>query len=177
MGFKMMRGIFPLGVILLSLLMFTHGCGEEPPPPPPRASIPPVAPKPPENPQEKAAVKEEVVYAYNPSGKRDPFRPLILPKRPEIEQKSAPLTPLQQYDLISLKLVGIIWGGELGTRALIIAPDGKGYIVEEETPIGKRNGKIAKITENTIIIEEKFTDFLNQIQTDTIVLEMKKKEG
>ena len=96
---------------------------------------------------------------YSSVGKRDPFRPLILvAEGPEEEGKEVcdperPREILESYDLMSLKLAGIIQGAKEPV-ALIEAPDGKGYTVSKNMHLGKRCGKIIDIQSDYLLVQE-----------------------
>lgn len=98
---------------------------------------------------------------YNPVGKRDPFRPLITIGATEAEMMAGEFCEperekefLEKYDLDTLKLTGIILG-EKGPLALIETPDGNGYTVYMNMYLGKRCGKISKIEDTHILLQEK----------------------
>lgn len=93
-------------------------------------------------------------YRYNPVGKVDPFKPLVKTESVKKQASSAPLTPLQQYHIAELKLVGIAGTGKK-RMAMIVDKKGRSYIVSQGTPIGQNNGKVAQILEDRIVIEEK----------------------
>ncbi len=109
---------------------------------------------------------------YNPEGKTDPFVPLFqIPteESPPVTQKpgkpnakSLPqcssATPLVQIGLSQLKLVGIIQAAS-GDRALVQEASDKGYVVKKDTCIGIHSGRVSKILNDRIIIEEKFEDY------------------
>jgi Tfp pilus assembly protein PilP len=105
------------------------------------------------------AGKEE--YNYDPSGRRDPFTPLIKPKGSSKADTNLP--PLQRVGLTELNLIGIIWGG-FGYTAMVRTPDGKGYAVRRGTRVGPNNGSVTKITENSVIVTERFTDIYGKEQ-------------
>ena len=67
---------------------------------------------------------------------RDPF------KRPEIETSQAtPRSDLERYQVDSFKMVAVLTG-PTRIRAMLLAPDGKTYMVNERMKIGTRNGVI-----------------------------------
>jgi type IV pilus assembly protein PilP len=97
--------------------------------------------------------KPAPVYRYNPAGRRDPFMPIIVKK--EVQK-------------------GIVWGG-FGYNAMIEAPDGKGYFVRTGTVLGPNRGVVKRITQSTVIIEEKYKTFSGEVQRKEIVVELRKK--
>lgn len=113
-------------------------------------------------------------YVYNPAGQRDPFHPLLMVKKPLVE--TAPLTPLQKYDLGQLRLIGVIIG--MGSpRAMVVAPDGKSYVLKPGTKVGKNGGKVVRITQRTVVVEERYQDYLGQVKTSVQKIQLPKQEG
>ncbi len=96
---------------------------------------------------------------YSSVGKRDPFRSLIaLDMGPEPDSKDIcdpdrPRELLENYDLLSLKLSGVIESAS-GPVALIEAPDGKGFTVSPGMYLGKRCGKVLGIERNFVVVKE-----------------------
>jgi Tfp pilus assembly protein PilP len=109
-------------------------------------------------------------YTFNPSNlKRDPFTP------PEVtpQDELAKLPEAERFDLREMKLVAILTG--MGTpQALISIPGGKSIIVQTGDKIGKRNGRIVKITSSEVEIKEQFKDFQGrpkEQQTSLVIAE------
>ena len=73
------------------------------------------------------------------------------------------LSPLQQFELTDLTLVGV-WQVKAGERkAMVLTPSGKnagaqGIIVKVGDPIGSRGGKVAKIDSESISVREFMLD-------------------
>jgi Tfp pilus assembly protein PilP len=117
--------------------------------------------------------KPLTVYSYKPAGKRDPFSPLI------VKEDSKALTgerpPLERYNLYEFKLSGIVWGG-FGYNAMLEGPDGKGYFVHVGTILGQNKGIVKRITQHTMVIEEKFKTISGETDRKEIVIELRKKQ-
>jgi type IV pilus assembly protein PilP len=97
-------------------------------------------------------------YTYDPTGKRDPFRPFNLKVEKKTEVPPEELTPLQRYNLSQLKLTAIIYDSEKGTGiAMVEAPDKKGYNVIVGSEIG--GGKVVRINETDVQVEMSYEDF------------------
>ena len=120
-------------------------------------------------------------YRYQPDGRRDPFESLVKEKPPEgplepvIDDGTRPRGPLERFDISALKLVGILWG-ELGRRALIRAPDNKGYFVTVGTYMGENGGQVIGINDDRLMIEEKYKDTEGNIVGKTLNLPLRRKE-
>jgi type IV pilus assembly protein PilP len=88
--------------------------------------------------------------------RRDPFRPFTLNLRATVRRRDN-LSPLERYELGHLKLVGIVWNTKNPT-ALVEDASGLGYTVRVGTPIGANEGRVVKITPNTVAVEEEYID-------------------
>lgn len=130
--------------------------------------------------QEAVAVLDEN-YRYEARGRRDPFESLVkeTPPVPELSrlrvESKRPLGPLERFDISALKLVGILWG-ELGRRALIRAPDDKGYFVTVGTYMGQNGGQIIDIENDRLVVEEQYQDLEGKIVGKTLMLPLRRKE-
>ncbi len=113
-------------------------------------------------------------YTYFPAERRDPFAPVLLDgQRPTKDNPSLP--PLQRLALADLNLIGIVWGN-FGYTAMLQAPDGKGYMIRRGTKVGPNNGVVSAITENAVVIEERFTDIYGKKQVREYVKRLHEKE-
>lgn len=112
-------------------------------------------------------------YTYDPSGRRDPFKPVGLEKPPP-DNPDTP--PLLRVGLTELNLIGIMWGG-FGYTAMVQTPDGKGYTIRRGTRIGPNNGVVSAITENSIIVKEQYRDVYGKEQVREYIKHLHTKEG
>lgn len=126
------------------------------------------------SPEQVVALQKEMLHAvltdafrYRPLGLVDPFVPFIEPGTtvtetyPEAEKEPSPipmagfpLTPLQKMSLGELErgLKAILWG-EMGSRALIEDASGKGYIVQEGTPVTP-DGLVERIYKDAVVVRQ-----------------------
>ncbi|MNJ92474.1 Pilus assembly protein, PilP [compost metagenome] len=112
-------------------------------------------------------------YVYDPTGKRDPFKPFKEFRAPKDgDPKVVALEPLQRWDLDRLQIVGILW--EVKTpRAMVKDPDGAVYTIIKNSKIGRSEGFVAAIREGeVVVIETQYTD--GEPIKETRVLEFKK---
>jgi type IV pilus assembly protein PilP len=165
-----------------ALCWFFISCGRSEPLPVAKAPVPAPASVPKTDvaavvatPVALEANKIETLFQYNPEGRRDPFKSIIVSSE---KQKSVEnLPPLQRKEVSELKLIGIVWGG-FGYGAVIQTPDGKGYAVRKGTRVGLNNGTISQITDKEIVIKEKYLDMFNEPKMKEIVMELHpRKEG
>jgi type IV pilus assembly protein PilP len=111
---------------------------------------------------------------YDPSGRRDPFAPIVQELQPG--KTDANLPPLQRVTLTELNLIAIIWGA-YGYTAMVQTPEGHGYTVRRGTRIGQNSGVVSAITERGIIVQERFTDVYGKKQEREYVKLLHPKEG
>lgn len=121
------------------------------------------------------SVPEGVVGSgYDPSGRRDPFAPIIQELQPGKTDSTLP--PLQRVTLTELNLIAIVWGA-YGYTAMVQTPDGYGYTVRRGTRVGQNNGVVSAVTERGIIVQERFTDVYGKKQEREHVKLLHPKEG
>lgn len=111
---------------------------------------------------------------YDPSGRRDPFAPIIQELQPGKVDMTLP--PLQRVTLTEINLIAIVWGA-YGYTAMVQTPEGHGYTVRRGTRIGQNNGVVSAITERGIIVQERFTDVYGKKQEREYVKLLHPKEG
>ncbi len=112
-------------------------------------------------------------YVYEASGRRDPFRPLVMPKV-EAVAKVRPKTGLASLEVNELKLVGIVWG-QRGYFALVEAPTGAGYVVRANDVIGE-DAHVTKISPEGVQIQVKTAASGPQGATKSRVVELRLKK-
>lgn len=91
-------------------------------------------------------------FQYDPVGKRDPFAPFSPPKI-GTQGMVGPVFPLQRFSIEQLKLQGIIWDVN-SPKALVLDPSNRAHIIVKDDRIGQRNGYVAQIREDEVIIVE-----------------------
>ena len=113
-------------------------------------------------------------FGYDPSGRRDPFAPVVQQLQPG--KMDVNLPPLQRVNLTELNLIAIVWGA-YGYTAMVQTPEGYGYTVRRGTRLGQNNGVVSAITERGIIVQERFTDVYGKKQEREYVKLLHPKEG
>lgn len=164
--------------VSLCLLVFLGGCdffisgsGE--------TAAPPQQMTPPAPPAEKTSKLDQAIeaqdsYAYNPIGKRDPFRSFLASG--ERAGDDVPQTPLQRYEIDQYTLVGIIWGVER-PRALVQDPEGVGHVMEVGTYIGKNWGKVTRISSESVVVTEEYQTMRGELVVNDIRLTLPVTDG
>ncbi len=92
-------------------------------------------------------------YFYDPTGKRDPFKPYKAVSISSGPIKDVVLEPLQRFDLDKLQIVGILWDVR-SPRAMIKDPDGAVHTIIKNTKMGRSEGFVAAIREGEIVVVE-----------------------
>jgi type IV pilus assembly protein PilP len=110
---------------------------------------------------------------FDPTGRRDPFRP---PRASAMTRTGEPPTPLQRYEIGQLKLVAIIYD-TAQPRAVVEDDQGLGYIVRVGTAIGANGGRVRDIERGRVLIEEDSVDFYGESHLSNVVMELRTAEG
>ncbi|HZC80245.1 MAG TPA: pilus assembly protein PilP [Nitrospiraceae bacterium] len=113
-------------------------------------------------------------HSYDPSGRRDPFMPVL--QQLGLGAIDPTLPPLQRVGLTEMNLIAVIWGA-YGNTAMVQTPDGNGYTVRRGTRIGPNNGVVSAVTEKGIVVQERFTDVYGSKQEREYVKLLHPKEG
>jgi type IV pilus assembly protein PilP len=113
-------------------------------------------------------------FAYDPVGRRDPFRSFVLDRLRE--QAGETKGPLEEYDLMQLQVAGLVWKAEK-RRALVIDPSGQGYVVQEGDRIGKNNGRVLEIGDSSMRVREEYVDFHGEATTKEIDMRIRQSQG
>lgn len=121
-------------------------------------------------------------YSYNPRGVSDPFVPFVQStveeEKPEKNEPQRPLTPLEKVEVNQLELVGIIWSLDPAgsPSAMVELPNGKGFIVNKGTTVGRNQGKITAIQPGRIIVQEEVTNIFGVTEEKQTTLELRPEQ-
>lgn len=150
--------------------MLVWGCSSETPAPQPMArTAPTVAPAA----ADAAGATTVAEYVYDPN-KRDPFRSFVRGVYGKDEEQVT--TPLERFDLSQLELSAIVWGLDV-SRALILDPSGKGYIVSNGAMLGKNKGRVVSIGDNVVVVKETYVDSFDRATTKAVEMRLRNTEG
>ncbi len=94
-------------------------------------------------------------FVYDPTGKRDPFRPFTV-KQDILVNESAP--PLLRYDISQFRVAAVLTDSKGGRFAMVEDATGIGYPVHVDDKIGLNNGKVIKIEPGQIEVLETVTN-------------------
>ncbi len=178
------NSLYLLMLAITPLSGYLAGCKKDAPPPPPAA---PVAAKPaavPAKPVQKpvssvVSLPSVPVNQFDFSKKKDPFKPYVAAKPveslPTQKQKIREGLPIHQYDVSQFKLIGVVTGaGE--SKAMVVAPNGKGYVLKTGMSIGKNDGKVTSITSAGVAVTEQFKDDNGKVRREVIKIALPRKQ-
>lgn len=114
-------------------------------------------------------------YVYNPEGKRDPFRSILLDLA-NAEQSDIPRAPLEQFELQQLALSAIIWETNR-PRAMVTDPGGKSFVIMKGSRIGKNLGRVVHIGDNLVLVKETYVDFAGEQSTKDVEMRIRRRQG
>jgi len=80
--------------------------------------------------------------------------------------------PLEDFDLSTLKLVAIMKMGQQRV-AMVEDPEGKGHIVRRGNYMGKNNGRVEKITDDSVYLVEQVVNPAGDIVDRQVTLTLK----
>ncbi|HSB70599.1 MAG TPA: pilus assembly protein PilP [Candidatus Methylomirabilis sp.] len=164
-----------IGLIVALGVGGCSGGGSPSAPPTPRPAQPSAA-KPAAPPVAPAPAPATAEYAYETKGRRDPFRPLILPKKAEAKVPTRPKSEREALQVNELKLAGIIWERS-GAYALVETTTGRGYVLRVNDRFGEDFGvRVAKITPDAVTFELKPAIPGPQAQARLMELRLRKEE-
>ncbi len=107
---------------------------------------------------------------YDVAAHRDPFEP------PRLSGTTNARTPLENYQLGQLKLVGVVAQPPEGYRAMVEDSAGLGYIITTGTPIGSSGGVVRSIEPRRVVIEESTRDFYGDMKPKEVVMELPQED-
>jgi len=171
-------------VSLLVVGLAFPGCKkkeEAPPLPPPKpAAKAPLSPV--QNQSTSAKAQGVAVQPLDFSTKKDPFKtymPESVASQPKVRHaevmRSEDLLPIQRYDVTKFRVTGVIAGLKENT-ALLVDPEGRGYVVREGMLIGNNDGRISRITPSAVEVVERYRDDNGHTRKRTIMLTLPKKK-
>jgi len=109
-------------------------------------------------------------YRYSAVGKKDPFRNYF-GDMASLNKEKKIVSELQNFDVTDVRLSAIVYG-ITDPIAVVIAPDGKSYIVKNGSFIGKNWGKISRILPDKLEIVETYKDPLGRKIINKLYLEL-----
>ncbi len=125
-------------------------------------------------------ISEEIDYEYQLENRTDPFMPFLTEKATasvsatdEIVDDDINLSGMRQFEPGQLSLVAILSSNSL-KMAMVEDVTGKGYIINEGTPIGRR-GVVTEIKEEQVYVTETARTRSGRELVNTIIMRLKKE--
>jgi len=121
------------------------------------------------------------VNKFDFSNKKDPFKPYGIvrasqaPSADNVHKRPLNALPIHSFDVGQFKLIGIVTGGRQ-SEAMVVDPNGKGYVIKVGMTIGKNEGLITSITNNGVDVVEQFRDDRGRVRKETIKITLPRKQ-
>ena len=119
------------------------------------------------------------VNQFDFSSKKDPFKPAIVATvvKPNNANNKNGIQglPILSFDVSQFKLIGIVTGAK-ENKAMVVDPNGKGYVVKTGMIIGKNEGRVTSINSNGVEVLEQFKDDNGRVRKDIIKLTLPRKQ-
>ncbi len=93
-------------------------------------------------------------------------------QRGRLQREDAGFNWLNLLGSLLLTVVAVVWGTGRA-RAMIEDPSGRGYIIQEGTPIGKNDGYVVKISDNSVLVEETYVGFSGEETNNEIEMRVR----
>jgi type IV pilus assembly protein PilP len=178
-----LRSLVAIGVVVTTLASCKKN--EQPTAPahpaPPKAAAPQQQ-KPVQKPVSSAlALSPAPVNQFDFSKKKDPFRPFVIVKAPQapsadnVSKMVRNALPIHSFDVSQFKLIGIVTS-DRQNKAMVVDPNGKGYVITVGMTIGKNEGLITSITNSGVDVVEQFRDDNGRVRKETIKITLPRKQ-
>ena len=176
-------------ISLLTVAMLVSGCNKNEKAAPIVAPPAPVVPKlqetrPIQNPLSTTSVKlppPRSVNQFDFSARKDPFKPAVV-----VKPATAPASngfkkallgglPIHSFDVSQFRLIGIVTSAK-DNQAMVVDPNGKGYVLKAGMTIGKNNGRVTAINNNGVEVVEQFKDDNGRVRKESIKITLPRKQ-
>lgn len=151
------------------------GCKKEQPPPPP---APVVIQKPKVVAQKPVSSVNAPLNLFDFSKKKDPFKPYVVAK-PDVSTKTArkpdtPALPIHSFALEQFRLIGVV-ADPNGSRAMVVDPAGKGYVLKVGMSIGSDEARVTRIDGAGVDVLRQFRDESGKTRKETVKIPLLRK--
>jgi type IV pilus assembly protein PilP len=172
--------------VLLCVATLVLGCNKKDQAavvPPTAAPVAPQAAKPVQKPVSSTVKLAQTpsVNHFDFSNKKDPFKPFV-PAKAAQSASAADLKktlhnglPIHSFDVSQFRLIGVVTGGK-ENQAMVVDPNGKGYVLKPGMSIGKNDGRITSITANGVDVLEQFKDDNGRVRKENIRITLPRKQ-
>jgi len=176
-------------VSLLTVAMLVYGCNKNEKSAPIAASPAPPSSKqqaarPIQKPQTSTSIKLSPPPTSNQfdfSGKKDPFKPdaalkqVTAPAPDDFKKNLQGRLPIHSFDVSQFRLIGIITSAK-ENKAMVVDPNGKGYVLKPGMTIGKNDGRVKAINSNGVDVVEQFKDDSGRVRKENIRITLPRKQ-
>jgi len=174
---------------LVIVATLVSGCNkkEQPAPvaaPTAPAQVQPQQVTPVQKPVSSASVKlapPQSLNQFDFSGKKDPFKPDIAvkvapaPSAGDLKRSLQAGLPIHSFDVSQFRLIGIMTGAK-ENQAMVVDPNGKGYVLKTGMTIGKNDGRVIAVTINGVDVVEQFKDDSGRVRKENIRITLPRKQ-
>ena len=115
------------------------------------------------------------------SGKKDPFKPdsalktATVPLPDDMKKALKGGLPIHSFDVSQFRLIGVITGAK-ENQAMVVDPNGKGYVLKTGMTIGKNDGRITAVNINGVDVVEQFKDDSGRVRKENIRITLPRKQ-
>jgi type IV pilus assembly protein PilP len=115
------------------------------------------------------------------SGKKDPFKPDIIVKAAptsalgDLQKALQTGLPIHNFDVSQFRLIGIVTGAK-ENQAMVVDPNGKGYVLKTGMTIGKNEGRVTAIGATGVDVVEQFKDDSGRVRKENIKITLPRKQ-
>jgi type IV pilus assembly protein PilP len=137
-----------------------------------------------QKPVSSAAIKlapPPVSNQFDFSGKKDPFKPDIIVKAApaavagDLNKALQAGLPIHSFDVSQFRLIGIVTGAK-ENQAMVVDPNGKGYVLKPGMTIGKNEGRVTAIGVTGVDVVEQFKDDSGRVRKENIKITLPRKQ-
>ena len=115
------------------------------------------------------------------SNKKDPFKPFVVvkavatPTPDDLKKALQSGLPIHSFDVSQFRLIGVVTGGK-ENQAMVVDPNGKGYVLKIGMTIGKNDGRITSINTSGVDVLEQFKDDNGRVRKENIRITLPRKQ-
>ena len=115
------------------------------------------------------------------SSKKDPFKPFVVakavsaPAQDDFKKAILDGLPIHSFDISQFRLIGMVTGGK-ENQAMVVDPNGKGYVLKIGMSIGKNDGRITSISAVGVDVLEQFKDDNGRVRKENIRITLPRKQ-
>lgn len=82
--------------------------------------------------------------------------------------------PIHSFDVSQFRLIGVVTGGK-DNRAMVVDPNGRGYVLKVGMTVGKNLGRVTAINAGGVDVLEQFRDDNGKVRKENIRIALPRK--